>query len=134
MTGNSQDEWRPIETAPMDREIILAGRWQSGRWDMRVGQWLVVQRWPFVGEGQPTHWRPLPSPPAEARSAPASPPADRYVPTIMEYPDSGRAEFLMADVATVCHYGEHYDTLTDMETGKVVGFSWPLPSPPAGKE
>ena len=55
-------EWKPIETAPKDREIILAGRWSlTGNWEVKTGQFLVT-RWPFVGSGA-THWMPLPSPP-----------------------------------------------------------------------
>lgn len=59
------DDWQPIDSAPKDCEIILAGQWRSGQWEVRSGQWLI-NRWPFVGEGQPTHWRPLPSPPADS--------------------------------------------------------------------
>lgn len=56
-------EWKPIESAPKDREIILAGQWAlSGNWDVKVGQYLAT-RWPFVGERQPSHWMPLPPPP-----------------------------------------------------------------------
>ncbi len=56
-------EWQPIETAPKDREIILAGQWlMTGGWEVRSGQWLAT-RWPFVGQGQPTLWQPLPPPP-----------------------------------------------------------------------
>lgn len=56
-------EWQPIETAPKDEELILAGQWLSGRWEVRNGRWLA-NRWPFVGFSQPTHWMPLPTPPA----------------------------------------------------------------------
>jgi len=55
-------EWQPIETAPKDGEILLSGQWLSGTWEVRIGRWLV-HRWPFVGEGQPTYWMPLPDPP-----------------------------------------------------------------------
>lgn len=54
--------WQPIETAPKDCEILLAGQWLSGSWQVTTGQWLI-NRWRFVGEGQPTHWMSLPEPP-----------------------------------------------------------------------
>ena len=62
----AQDGWQPIESAPKNSlvEIILAGQLISGNWEVRSGSWLV-KRWPYVGQGQPTHWRPLPSPPHE---------------------------------------------------------------------
>ena len=58
-------EWQPIETAPKYQVVLLAGRWLSGRWEVATGEWLI-SRWPFVGEGQPTHWMPLPAPPERA--------------------------------------------------------------------
>ena len=58
-------EWRQdFENAPKDRVILLAGQWNSGEWEVKADQWLV-NRWPFVGQGQPTHWMPLPAPPNE---------------------------------------------------------------------
>jgi hypothetical protein len=54
--------WQTIETAPKDREIILAGRWLSGNWEVRHGSFLAT-RWPFVGQGMPTHWMDYPEPP-----------------------------------------------------------------------
>lgn len=61
-------KWKPIETASKDQEIILAGQWngfgQSGQWDIKIGRWLV-NRFPHIGStGKPTHWMPLPEPPA----------------------------------------------------------------------
>lgn len=55
--------WQPISTAPKDRVILLAGRFLSGAWEVISGEWLVT-RWPYVGQGQPSHWQPLPEPPA----------------------------------------------------------------------
>ena len=60
-------DWQPIETAPKDQEILLAsrrGRFDPRGWEIRIGQWLI-NRFPFVGSGQPTHWAPLPFPPKE---------------------------------------------------------------------
>lgn len=54
--------WQPIITAPKDTEILLAGQWLSGKWDIQMGKFLA-SRWPYVGQGQPTHWQPLPFPP-----------------------------------------------------------------------
>lgn len=61
-------EWQPIETAPRDGTPVLAATsrsqyvaWNNGRSDM----------WVFVDDGRgnsfffrPTHWMPLPPPPA----------------------------------------------------------------------
>jgi hypothetical protein len=55
--------WLPIETAPKDgRPLRLAGQWLSGNWDITVGSWLA-SRFNFSGQGQPTHWMPLPPSP-----------------------------------------------------------------------
>lgn len=54
--------WQPIESAPKDKPIILTGQWNSGKWEVICDQWLL-NRFPFVGWGQPTNWRPLPPPP-----------------------------------------------------------------------
>lgn len=60
-------EWKTIDSAPKDRPILLAGRWdgqfQSGNWDYCIGEWLV-NRFPFVGESGPTHWKELEPPKA----------------------------------------------------------------------
>jgi hypothetical protein len=59
-------EWQPIETAPKDRPIMLAGQWggfgQSGEWDIQIGTWLI-NRFQHVGTDVPTHWMLLPKPP-----------------------------------------------------------------------
>jgi hypothetical protein len=55
-------EWRSdMQNAPKDRNIMLAGQWLSGEWDVQIGQWLV-NRFPFVGQGQPTRWAEVPTP------------------------------------------------------------------------
>ncbi|WP_281700978.1 DUF551 domain-containing protein [Acetobacter malorum] len=79
--------WRPIETAPRDKEIILfypkvlgsdAGIYK-GRWD--CDQYRKIPK-PYWGGGYadlwgiihakknpPTHWQPLPNPPGEEAGA-----------------------------------------------------------------
>lgn len=71
--------WRPIDTAPRDREVIL---WNAnttspfqGRWIKPNDMWLASTKryadegWYWagysgaVGPVQPSHWRPLPEPP-----------------------------------------------------------------------
>ena len=64
--GGVTSAWQPIETAPKNRPIVLAGQWdgfgQSGEWDIQIGTWLI-NRFPFIGNNAPTHWMPLPEPP-----------------------------------------------------------------------
>jgi hypothetical protein len=60
-------EWQPIATAPKKGQVLLAARrhspWFSEEWEFGIGEYLAT-RWPFLGAGQPTHWMPLPEPPA----------------------------------------------------------------------
>jgi hypothetical protein len=72
--------WRPIETAPVDREILLLwksggigkGRWETDEsWEVR--NWAhkaVPEGWRCdgdacipVNQADCTHWQPLPAPP-----------------------------------------------------------------------
>lgn len=61
--------WRSIETAPKDGTIIIVW-WPCdppGNWKMRLASWFA-DAWDDVGdrsELHPTHWMPLPDPPAE---------------------------------------------------------------------
>jgi hypothetical protein len=81
-------EWRPIETAPKDRAILIwiegpvgwaPGPWR-GAWSWVESQWSV--HLPFTIDGkvviatklpQPTHWKPLPAPPIAAIQAEVKP-------------------------------------------------------------
>ena len=73
MTGQSAQklQWQPIETAPKDgTEILVCGPLRDGS-----GVYRDVTRWPNGWSGkwpvaymhnsdEPTHWMPLPEPPA----------------------------------------------------------------------
>jgi hypothetical protein len=58
--------WQPIETAPMDRRLLLwDGIWVSaGAYvDYDSMGWIMDSEYP--GDvSNPTHWMPLPAPPA----------------------------------------------------------------------
>ena len=84
--------WRPIDTAPMDGSTILIGRFNShGKWRTMRGQWMgeeyIAENWEDPDDVEPgwfetsveadetpncwriiepTHWMPLPAPPADA--------------------------------------------------------------------
>jgi hypothetical protein len=71
-------DWQPIETAPKDGVIVLAVKESTLPWakDFSVARfpYPLKQRWNggaweaddgHVYEPQPTHWMPLPAPPAE---------------------------------------------------------------------
>jgi hypothetical protein len=60
----AEQQWQPIETAPRNgRDVLLylAGpkRLFVGCWDADYSEWTIAN---FVAF--PTHWRPLPAPPA----------------------------------------------------------------------
>ena len=74
--GLKRDQWQPIETAPKDEFVLLAGPsgyttietiFTTGRMcsDYHAGHWIDhanddLMDWGF----NPTHWMPLPKPPA----------------------------------------------------------------------
>lgn len=66
--------WQPIETAPKDGKRLILGWDDSASLPMHceMGVFKGAKRWcntyghPFSGE--PTHWMPLPAPPASASS------------------------------------------------------------------
>ena len=66
-----RDDWRPIESAPKDGELVLVA---EGQYVVEArdidGQWYELNNDPTDSwgrpwyEGEATHWMPLPSPPA----------------------------------------------------------------------
>lgn len=64
------NDWQPIETAPLDGTPILAARQAMD--DMvvasyQVGRWMLYAGWPLRPDAPLTHWMPLPdSPKVEA--------------------------------------------------------------------
>ncbi len=60
--------WRPIETAPQDRRWLLVWCEDVGYSIYRFGPGLIEAE-----EPQPTHWLPLPDPPAVGGDAPPPP-------------------------------------------------------------
>ena len=63
--------WRPIETAPRDRDILLHVDWEPmtviGYWSHDLGCWCC--RWteePMPGFEPMTHWAEIPKVPANA--------------------------------------------------------------------
>lgn len=66
-------EWRPIETAPKDGEAVLVAMSQSDG-EQQVSLCSFEREWWFPGMSgtlaefgwTPTHWMPLPAPPATA--------------------------------------------------------------------
>ena len=79
---STEDRWLPIETAPKDKFVLLAGPsgyttieivYATGRMcsDYHVGRWIDhanddLTDWGF----EPTHWRPLPKAPTMQEDKP----------------------------------------------------------------
>lgn len=70
------NEWQPIETAPLDKEILIhcpargvvRGRWNDNRYATNPRPYWTHDREHVFGVretrlDQPTHWMPLPAPP-----------------------------------------------------------------------
>jgi hypothetical protein len=63
--------WQPIETAPRDKSILLSeeGIVGEGYYDGESGYWFWANTHPLnfepCQEVFPTHWQPLPDPPAQ---------------------------------------------------------------------
>lgn len=62
--GGAVPEWRPIETAPKGRLVLLAGVMDhDSDWRIKVGGWWD-EKWNIFGAGwKPLRWMPLPSAP-----------------------------------------------------------------------
>ena len=68
--------WQPIETAPQDYEVVLLYQPEAPGFAEAVGQGHRTDlrehahdKWVFQATGficKPTHWMPLPTPPATA--------------------------------------------------------------------
>ena len=59
-------EWQPIETAPKDEMLLLAGELDGpGDWRIKIGYWDEdLQRFKIFGASwEPSRWMPLPDPP-----------------------------------------------------------------------
>ena len=62
----SQQQWRPIETAPKDGTEILAIRVSNpGISGFYVTCWCRGEYWREMVDLKPTHWMPCPTPPTE---------------------------------------------------------------------
>lgn len=61
-------EWRPTETAPRDTEVILGWKGQRRVTTGMLSEYQDGCFWEFdpahAPSGDPTHWMPLPEPPA----------------------------------------------------------------------
>lgn len=67
--ASERDGWRPIDTAPKDGTSILLGHRHAafdGYWSDEAGGWVNGQtnRYDELLTYEPTHWQPLPTPPA----------------------------------------------------------------------
>lgn len=77
--GEAEDDWQPIETAPRDGSYFLGGWWVNGgnRWMQTAIRFRTVRSIhtfqlavTLCGTTKnPTHWRPLPEPPAQGIAA-----------------------------------------------------------------
>lgn len=64
--------WRPIETAPRDEYVLVFRAGVSEGAASRIciglmrprGRWVAASNAILAGRGAPTHWQPLPEPPA----------------------------------------------------------------------
>lgn len=62
--------WRPIETAPKNGEYILMLRGTTVRTARWFDDWMFGESawgapgWSYPKDDQPTHWMPMPAPPA----------------------------------------------------------------------
>lgn len=76
------NDWKPIETAPKDRMILLGGgKWGSGEeadsaivtghWREKTGRWISTlcecDNYFLDAESPPTHWMQLPAPPGDRK-------------------------------------------------------------------
>ena len=75
MGEDGQEGWRPIDTAPEGTEILVYTQpWGVivASFSAEFGEWLSRMQVPVSireESEKPTHWRPLPEPPADAAAA-----------------------------------------------------------------
>lgn len=65
-TPDTDNDWQPIETAPRDRDIMLAAfiepsdeaRRNGSRefWHYAIGRWMYGITWTGILGGKPSHW------------------------------------------------------------------------------
>lgn len=65
----SVPEWQPIETAPKDEMILLAGVMDhASDWRIKVGYCDSLGEWKIFGASwEPTHWMPIPAAPTKEK-------------------------------------------------------------------
>jgi len=65
-----RQQWRPIESAPHNEEVLLGWRDWDGAWMSEVGMaswgWRNEHVSNMSQHGRATHWQPLPIPPEES--------------------------------------------------------------------
>ena len=95
MAHKEVERWRPIETAPRDKTVLLGYRNSHGHWRTLRGEWFsleeIYDHWedpegvdagwfemsveaddvPNVWRTNPTHWMPLPAAPLNTTTKPA---------------------------------------------------------------
>lgn len=73
--SNTTDTWLPIESAPRDGTPIL-GWFENPFWPSAPGVLYWIDHngggWTHYANGKPTHWQPLPPPPAKAAPLPGA--------------------------------------------------------------
>jgi hypothetical protein len=64
-------DWQPIQSAPKDGTYILLTAFVINRWRVGEGRWFDDEDhpddpglWSNFGHWEPTHWAPMPDPPA----------------------------------------------------------------------
>lgn len=65
--GSAAPQWQPIETAPMDTQLLLAAEFDGpGDWRIKTGYFdSKSSKWALWGASwKPTRWMPLPALPS----------------------------------------------------------------------
>ena len=69
MTDSAPPDWRPIESAPKGGTEIIAVNYRNEMYHLTFVRWVLRDGYVgWIGRSglleHPTHWRPLPPPPA----------------------------------------------------------------------